>query len=83
VRLLIADLVDRAATLESFAALREDIADLSARLDDAAQTAQLLPHRRAHLMIVIRFTRALFDLHLQLVDDVERELGEAQRPRRA
>jgi DNA-binding PadR family transcriptional regulator len=73
-RLLIADLVGETATRESLAALREDIADLAARLDDTETTAATLPHRRKYLLLVIAFLRGLLDLHLELVDDVEREL---------
>jgi DNA-binding PadR family transcriptional regulator len=78
-RLLIADLVGEDATRESLAALREDIADLATRLDDAETTAQTLPHRRKYLLLVIGFLRDLLDLHLELVDDVERELAPRRR----
>lgn len=74
-RLLIADLVGEAQTRESMATLRDDIADLSARLDDAEASAETLPHRRKYLMLVIGFLRQLLELHLELVDDVERELS--------
>jgi DNA-binding PadR family transcriptional regulator len=74
-RLLIADLVGEDATRESLAALREDIADLATRLDDAETTADDFPHRRTYLLLVVGFLRKLLDLHLELVDDVERELA--------
>jgi PadR family transcriptional regulator AphA len=80
-RLLIADLVDETVTRESLVALREDIADLSARLDESEGSAELLPHRRKYLLLVIGFLRRLLELHLELVDEVEREL--APRKRRA
>jgi DNA-binding PadR family transcriptional regulator len=70
-RLLIADLVGADVTRESLHALREDVADLSARLDDAERTAQTLPHREQYLMLVIWFLRRLLDLHLELVDRVD------------
>ena len=57
------------------AALRDDIADLAARLDDGEATAELLPHRRKYLMLVIDFLRKYLDLHLELVDEVEREFA--------
>jgi hypothetical protein len=44
--LLIADLVGDAPTRKSIATLREDIADLSARLDESEARTDLLPHRR-------------------------------------
>ena len=74
VRLLIADLVGEAATRESIVALRDDIADLSARVDEAEASAEALPHRRKYLLLVAEFLRGLLELHLELVDEVEREL---------
>jgi DNA-binding PadR family transcriptional regulator len=74
-RLLITDLVGEEATRESIGTLREDIADLSARLDDAEATADALPHRRKYLLLVVGFLRRLLELHLELVDEVERELA--------
>jgi DNA-binding PadR family transcriptional regulator len=74
-RLLIADLVGEGPTRESIAALREDIADLSARLDEGEASAEGLPHRRKYLLIVTGFLRRLLALHLELVDEVERELA--------
>lgn len=85
-RLLIADLVGDAATRESMATLRDDIADLLADLDETEAIAQTLGHRRKYLMLNIRFLRRLLDLHLEFVDDVERELAPMKtgtpRPRR-
>jgi DNA-binding PadR family transcriptional regulator len=73
-RLLIADLVGHDVTRQSLQALRNDVADLSTRLDDAAQTAHSLPHRETQLTLVIWFLRRLLDLHLELVDRAETEL---------
>jgi hypothetical protein len=56
------------------ATLRDDIADIHARLDDAEQSAQRLPHREKYLLIVLGFLRRLLDLHEELVDEVERQL---------
>jgi DNA-binding PadR family transcriptional regulator len=78
-RLLIADLVGEARTRESMATLRDDIADISARLDDAEQSAEALPHRRKYLLLVIGFLRRYLDLHLELVDEVESELSPERR----
>ena len=42
-----------------------------------------LPHREKYLLLVIGFLQRLLELHLELVDDVERELrGEAFAPTR-
>jgi DNA-binding PadR family transcriptional regulator len=75
VRLLVADLVGEAPTRTSLIALRADIADLAARLDTTEASAASLPHRRTYLLIVNRFLRRLLELHLELVDEVERDLG--------
>jgi hypothetical protein len=80
VRLLIADLVGDRLTREGLAALREDVDDLLARLDEAEASAETLPHRRTYLLLVTGFLRRLLDLHLELVDEVERELGEGEGP---
>ena len=74
-RLLIADLVGEPVTRESMATLREDIADLSASLDEAARAATGLPHRERNLLLVVNHLRRLLDLHLELVDEVEREFS--------
>ena len=73
-RLLIADLVGEAPTRESIVSIREDIADLSARIDEAEASAELLPHRRKYLLLISGFLRGLLELHLELVEKVEREL---------
>jgi DNA-binding PadR family transcriptional regulator len=74
-RLLICDLVGEAPTRDSAATIREDIADLMARLDEAEARTQTLPHRRKYQLLVIDFLRRLLDLHLELVDAIERELA--------
>jgi PadR family transcriptional regulator AphA len=73
IRLLICDLVGEQPTRESLFTLRDDIAELQGRLDDAEQRAAQLPHRAKYLGIVYGFLRQLLELHLDLVDRVERE----------
>jgi DNA-binding PadR family transcriptional regulator len=80
-RLLIADLVGEQATRESVAALREDLADLYARLDETEANTVNLPHRRKYLLLVIGFLRRMLELHEQMVDEVERELTPTRTPR--
>jgi PadR family transcriptional regulator, regulatory protein AphA len=82
-RLLIADLVGAEATLEGITALRDDVADLLGRLDEGEAGAEALPHRRKYLLLVSDFLRRLLDLHLELVDEVERDFTRAAstRPR--
>jgi DNA-binding PadR family transcriptional regulator len=84
IRLLVADLVGEDATRESFLTLRDDLADLRARLRESRAAAAELPHRRRYLELVLGFVEGLVDLHEQLADDVERELADhpARLPRR-
>jgi DNA-binding PadR family transcriptional regulator len=74
-RLLICDLVGEDVTRESMATLREDIADIQSRLDETEQTAAELPHRERNLLLAIDFLRRFAELHLELVDAVERQLA--------
>jgi DNA-binding PadR family transcriptional regulator len=74
-RLLICDLVGEAPTRESAATIREDIADLMARLDETERRTELFPHRRKNQLLVIGFLRRLLELHLDLVDEIERQLA--------
>ncbi len=74
-RLLIADLVGETVTRTSMGTLREDVAAHQAQLDLAEERAAALPHRSRNLLLVVEFLRKLLDLHLELVDEVERGLG--------
>jgi DNA-binding PadR family transcriptional regulator len=74
-RMLICDLVGEPVTRESIATLRDDIEDLFGVLDDAEATAQELPHRQKYLLLTLAFLRGLFELHLEWIDEVERELA--------
>jgi DNA-binding PadR family transcriptional regulator len=79
-RLLICDLVGEDVTRESMATLRDDIADVQLRLDDAERSARLLPHREKYLLLVNGFLRRLLALHVDLIDQVEQELRGASAP---
>jgi DNA-binding PadR family transcriptional regulator len=85
VRLLIADLVGEAQTRAGILTLREDMADLLARLDVTEASAQTLPHRRKYLLMITGFMRRFYELHSALIDEVERHLDatEPGRPQRA
>jgi DNA-binding PadR family transcriptional regulator len=74
VRLLICDLVGEEPTRKGIASLREDIADLQARLDETVRGAERLPHRQKYLLLATGFLSRFLQLHLDLVDDVQREL---------
>jgi DNA-binding PadR family transcriptional regulator len=78
-RLLICDLVGEDVTRRSMATLRQDLADIHARLDEAEESAHGLPHREKYLLMAVGFLRRLLDLHEDLVDEVERELRPARR----
>jgi DNA-binding PadR family transcriptional regulator len=70
-RLLICDLVGEEITRESMATLRDDLADIRQRLDDADRRASNLPHREKYLLLVSQFLRQLLDLHADLINRVE------------
>jgi PadR family transcriptional regulator, regulatory protein AphA len=74
-RLLVTDLVGEAPTRESVGTLRDDIAELSAQLAQAEASAETLPHRRKYLLLVCSFLRGLLDLHLEWIEEIERELA--------
>ena len=74
-RLLIADLVGEEATGESISTIRDDIGDLYTRLEESETFARTLPSRTKYLLLVFGFLRRLLDLHLEFVDDLERELA--------
>jgi DNA-binding PadR family transcriptional regulator len=74
-RMLVSDLVGEAVTRESIGTLREDIADLQVRVDEMEVRAGELPHRTKSLVMTAGFLRRLLALHLDFIDEVERELG--------
>ncbi len=74
-RLLIADLAGEEVTRTSMATLRDDVAELLGRLDEMEAGAAKLAHREKELRLIAGFVRRLLELHLDLVDEVERELG--------
>ncbi|HET6868869.1 MAG TPA: hypothetical protein VFH80_23355 [Solirubrobacteraceae bacterium] len=75
IRLLISDLVGDEATRQSIGHLREEIADLDMRLDDAERRAAELPHRERSLKLVFSFLRDYVDLHRKLIERVEQDLA--------
>jgi hypothetical protein len=62
------------------AALREDIADLEARLDASRESAEALPHRRKYLLLANDLLHGLLALHLDWVERVEAELDPHGEP---
>jgi DNA-binding PadR family transcriptional regulator len=76
IRLLIADLVGEDAVRRSLATLRDDIADLSGRLDATEAAAASLPHREKYLRLVHALSRRLLAVHLEWLDEVEAALDD-------
>jgi DNA-binding PadR family transcriptional regulator len=76
VRLLAADLVGETPVRESVTALRSELDELDARLDEADIAAGALPHRQKYLRINHRLARRLVAAHRDWIADVERELDE-------
>ena len=74
-RMLVADLVGEEVTRESIGTLREDIADLQVRVDEMEARAEELPHRAEVARDGGGFLRRLLALHLDFIDEVERELA--------
>jgi PadR family transcriptional regulator, regulatory protein AphA len=74
-RLLICDLVGEETTRRAAATIRDEIADLTARLDETERRTELFPHRRRYQLLAIGFLRRLLELHLELVDEIEQELA--------
>jgi len=72
---LIADLVGEEATRESISTIRDDISDLFTRLEESEAFARTRSSRTKYLLLVFGFLRRLLDLHLEFVDDLERELA--------
>src|SRR5215217_6740035 len=71
-RLLIADLVGDDVTRASMATLRDDIGDVLERIEESVAAAEALPHRSTYLLLVQDFLRRFAELHLELVDEVDR-----------
>jgi DNA-binding PadR family transcriptional regulator len=80
-RLLMCDLVGEEVTRESLRTLRDDIEEIWSRIDAAEASAHQLPHREKYLLLVTGFLRRLLELHLDLVDEAERELAPRSRAR--
>src|SRR5579885_1210461 len=82
VRLLAADLVGPDETRAGLATLRDDLADLRERVRESAAVAQALPPRRGYLLLVLGFFERLFDLHDELLAEVDRLAVESEAGRR-
>jgi DNA-binding PadR family transcriptional regulator len=79
-RLLICDLVGEGVTRKALTTLRDELADVQARVEDAERAAHELPHREKYLLLVTGFLRGLLGLHEELIEKVERELAPPRAP---
>jgi DNA-binding PadR family transcriptional regulator len=74
-RLLAADIAGEEPVLEGLRPLRDEIADMLARLDVADAVARTLPHRERYLLLNHRLARRIVQAHADWLDEVEGELG--------
>jgi DNA-binding PadR family transcriptional regulator len=82
-RVLSSDLAeDERVVVESLQALRDEIAALSAGIDEAERRAASIPHRERQLRLVRSLGRRLLRAHLDWIDEVERELDSRDARRR-
>lgn len=79
-RVLASDLAeDERVVVVSLRALRPEIMELLAVIDEDERRASSLPHRERQLRLVRSLGRRLLQAHLDWIDEVERELGPAER----
>jgi DNA-binding PadR family transcriptional regulator len=74
VRVLASEYADRADVLAGLGALRAEIAELAAGLDEGREIEPTLPHRERALRLNQRLARRILDAHLEWLDEVERTL---------
>jgi DNA-binding PadR family transcriptional regulator len=80
-RVLASDLAeDERVVVQSLRSLRQEIAELSEGIDDDERRAPSIAHRERQLRLVRSLGRRLLQVHLEWIDEVERELG-AREPR--
>jgi DNA-binding PadR family transcriptional regulator len=81
VRVLATDLVGEARTRKSVAALRGQIVELEAFLDEAEDAARAYPHREKYLLLIHRLSRAILNTYAEWLDQVELELAPRKEAR--
>ena len=75
-RVLASDLAeDQRVVAHGLGALRQEIAELTAEIDEDERRAPSIPHRERQLKLVRSLGRRLLQAHAQWIDEVERELG--------
>jgi DNA-binding PadR family transcriptional regulator len=73
-RLMAADVVGEEAVVNSLRALRDEIAEISARLDAGEAIAAGIPHRETYLRLNHRLGRRIVEAHSDWLDEIEQEL---------
>jgi PadR family transcriptional regulator, regulatory protein AphA len=66
---------DPSIILHSLKPLREDIAELTAILDEAEEREPQFPHRQRQLKLLHSLGRRILQAHLDWIEEVEQELG--------
>jgi DNA-binding PadR family transcriptional regulator len=80
IRVQASDLADDpGVVLKSVQALREEIAELAAVLDEGEEREVQFPHRRRQLRLLHSLGRHILRAHLEWIEEVERELGPLAR----
>ena len=78
IRIQASDLAENPTiVLESLRALRDEIADLEAILDQAEISHQAVPHRERQLRLLRSLGRRLLRAHLEWLDEVERDFAQS------
>jgi DNA-binding PadR family transcriptional regulator len=75
IRVLSTDLVGEPRVRKSIAALRGEIEQLRAFLDEGRAGAGDFPHRQKYLLLNHRLASAILDVYVDWIDEVERELA--------
>jgi len=73
-RLLAADLVGERPVKESLLTMRDELAELRARLEVADDVAKTLPHREKYLRLNHRLARRIVDAYDEWLREIDREL---------
>jgi DNA-binding PadR family transcriptional regulator len=75
VRLLAGDLIDDAAIVRSFTAMRDELDELEALVAEGEANAAEVPHRERYLRLSFSLARKLLAAHREWVAEIEAELG--------
>jgi DNA-binding PadR family transcriptional regulator len=81
IRVQASDLVDdQSVVVQSLAHLRDEIAELTAILDESERREPRFPHRERQLRLLHSLGRRILRAHLEWIDEVERELTSVAPP---